>query len=91
MQINSNVEPVFSEQTRVELDAVYAGEKPYIYANVNGQKLLFLLDTGARFLILMDTLRFKAWTYLAALTSHSAVGVKKVTAKPTKLKFSVST
>ncbi len=44
MQINSNVEPVFSEQTRVELDAVYAGEKPYIYANVNGQKLLFLLD-----------------------------------------------
>ena len=55
MQINSNVEPVFSEQTRVELDAVYAGEKPYIYANVNGQKLLFLLDTGARFLILMDT------------------------------------
>lgn len=55
MQINSNVEPVFSSQSRVKLDALYAGEKPYIYATVNGQKLLFLLDTGARFLILMDT------------------------------------
>lgn len=55
MQINSNVEPVFSAQTRIKLDALYAGEKPYIYATVDGHKLLFLLDTGARFLILMDT------------------------------------
>lgn len=55
MQINSDVEPVFTEQNRVKLDAVYEGEKPYIYATVNGEKLLFLLDTGARFLILMDT------------------------------------
>lgn len=55
MQINSDVEPVFSGETRVALDAIYAGEKPYVYATINGQKLLFLLDTGARFLILMDT------------------------------------
>ncbi|WP_100657839.1 aspartyl protease family protein [Alteromonas flava] len=55
MQINSDVEPVFTQQTRLKLDAVYEGEKPYVYATVNGEKLLFLLDTGARFLILMDT------------------------------------
>jgi len=55
MQINDNVEPVFTEHSRFALDAEYEGEKPYIYATVNGEKLLFLLDTGARFLILMDT------------------------------------
>ncbi|MDM7860412.1 aspartyl protease family protein [Alteromonas sp. ASW11-36] len=55
MQINSNVQPQFSGQSRVALEALYAGEKPYVYATVNGERLLFLLDTGARFLILMDT------------------------------------
>jgi len=55
MQINANIEPVFSGQTRVALDALYADEKPYVYATVNGERLLFLLDTGARFLTLMDT------------------------------------
>lgn len=59
MQINSNVEPVYTDDTRLELDALYEGEKPYIYATVNGEKLLFLLDTGARFLILMDTPKVK--------------------------------
>jgi predicted aspartyl protease len=59
MQINSNVEPVYTDKTRLELDALYEGEKPYIYATVNGEKLLFLLDTGARFLILMDTPKVK--------------------------------
>ncbi len=59
MQINDNVEPVFSADTRLALDAKFEGEKPYIYATVNGEKLLFLLDTGARFLILMDTPKVK--------------------------------
>lgn len=55
MQINDDVEPVFTAEKRLLLEAVYAGEKPYVYATVNGEKLLFLVDTGARFLILMDT------------------------------------
>lgn len=55
MQINDDVEPVYTAQSKITLDAEYAGEKPYVYATVNGEKLLFLLDTGARFLILMDT------------------------------------
>ncbi|MFC3096133.1 hypothetical protein DRW07_05510 [Alteromonas sediminis] len=59
MQINSNVEPVFVDSTRINLEALYEGEKPYVYATVNGEKLLFLLDTGARFLILMDTPKVK--------------------------------
>ncbi|WP_168171416.1 aspartyl protease family protein [Lacimicrobium sp. SS2-24] len=60
MQINSDVDPVFTGDNRVALDAVYEGEKPYVYATVNGEKLLFLLDTGARFLILMDTPKVRA-------------------------------
>ncbi|MEM7420408.1 MAG: retropepsin-like aspartic protease, partial [Pseudomonadota bacterium] len=55
MQINDDVEPVYTAQSKITLDAEYAGEKPYVYATVNGEKLLFLLDTGARFLILMGT------------------------------------
>lgn len=55
MQINDNVEPVMTAEGRISLESKYEGEKPYIYATVNGEKLLFLLDTGARFLILMDT------------------------------------
>ncbi len=60
MQINSDVEPVFTGNTRIKLDALYEGEKPYVYATVNGERLLFLLDTGARFLILMDTPKVKS-------------------------------
>lgn len=59
MQINSNAKPEFTDQTRVRLESVFEGEKPYVYATVNGEKLLFLLDTGARFLILMDTPKVK--------------------------------
>lgn len=59
MQINSDVEPVFTGDKRLALDAQYQGEKPYIHASVNGEKLLFLVDTGARFLILMDTPKVK--------------------------------
>ena len=44
---------------RVKLKSVFLGEKPYVYANVNGEELLFLLDTGARFLILLDTPKVK--------------------------------
>lgn len=55
MQINSDVEPQWTAQQRIRLKSVFEGEKPYIYAKVDGEELLFLLDTGARFLILMDT------------------------------------
>ena len=54
-QINSDVQPVWAGDSRIKLKSVFLGEKPYIYANVDGEELLFLLDTGARFLILMDT------------------------------------
>lgn len=55
MQINSDAEPVLTGSERIRLKSVFLGEKPYIYATVDGEELLFLLDTGARFLILMDT------------------------------------
>lgn len=55
MQINSDVKPVVIGTERMKLKSVFLGEKPYVYANVDGEELLFLLDTGARFLILMDT------------------------------------
>lgn len=60
MQINSDVEPVMSGPRRVKLRSVFLGEKPYVYANVDGEELLFLIDTGARFLILMDTPKVKS-------------------------------
>ena len=59
MQINSDVEPNWTGPDTLVLDAVYLGEKPYVYADVDGQRLLFLLDTGARFLILMDSPKVK--------------------------------
>lgn len=60
MQINSDVEPDWQGVERIRLKSVFLGEKPYVYANVNGEELLFLLDTGARFLILMDTPKVKS-------------------------------
>ncbi|WP_281558067.1 aspartyl protease family protein [Thalassomonas sp. RHCl1] len=55
MQINSDAEPVLSSKERIRLKSKFMGEKPYIYATVDGEELLFLLDTGASFFILMDT------------------------------------
>ena len=60
MQINSNVKPVVSTEHPVQLNARFIGEKPYVYADVNGETLLFLVDTGARFLILFDTPKVKS-------------------------------
>lgn len=60
MQINSDVEPVFTGDKRIKLQSVFLGEKPYVYANVDGQDLLFLIDTGASFFILMDTPKVKS-------------------------------
>lgn len=55
MHINSDAEPNWTGTERIKLTSVFLGEKPYIYANVQGEELLFLLDTGARFFILFDT------------------------------------
>lgn len=59
LQINSNVEPVINSPQPVSLKARFIGEKPYIYATVNNEELLFLIDTGASFLILFDTPKVK--------------------------------
>lgn len=55
MQINSDVEPILNGKDRIKLKSVFLGEKPYIYANVDGEEMLFLLDTGASYFILNDT------------------------------------
>ncbi len=60
MQINSDAAPVFTSQQTIQLKTADLDEKPYVYATVNGQELLFLVDTGARFLVLMDTPKVKA-------------------------------
>ena len=60
MQINSNVKPVINSTHPIALKASFLGEKPYINANVNGEELLFLIDTGASFLILFATPKVKA-------------------------------
>lgn len=60
MQINSNVKPVINSAQPIALKASFLGEKPYINATVNGEDLLFLVDTGASFLILFDTPKVKA-------------------------------
>ncbi|WP_169726046.1 aspartyl protease family protein [Aestuariibacter salexigens] len=54
-RINADVTPIVGGESRVKLKSVYEGEKPYVYATVDGQELLFLVDSGASFLILMDT------------------------------------
>ncbi len=61
MQVNSEIEPIYADelvnrnQNRLQLESTFLGEKPYIYATVDGVKLLFLVDTGARFPMLMDS------------------------------------
>ena len=58
---NSSINPIWqSAITSDALDSRYIGEKPYIYASVNGKPLLFLLDSGASFSILFDTPKVKA-------------------------------
>ena len=42
MQINSNVKPIINSAQPIALKASFLGEKPYIYATVNGEELLFL-------------------------------------------------
>lgn len=59
-QINSDVEPVVLSDNKIKLKSAFYGEKPYIYANVDGEEFLFLLDTGASFLIFMDTPKVRA-------------------------------
>lgn len=59
MRINSDASPNWYGSERIKLKSEFIGEKPYIYAKVNGKELLFLLDTGARFPILMDTEKVK--------------------------------
>ena len=54
-QINSEAKPVVTNEGRIKLKSVFLEEKPYIYANVDGEELLFLLDTGASYLVLDDT------------------------------------
>jgi len=59
MQINSDAKPVITDKGRIKLKSVFLGEKPYIYAKINDEELLFLLDTGASFFILNDTPKVK--------------------------------
>ena len=54
-QINSDATPVMTSEGRIKLKSVFKEEKPYIYANVDGEELLFLLDTGASYFVLQDT------------------------------------
>ena len=45
-----------NQQTQTDLKTRYIGEKPYVYARVNGSReLLFMLDTGASMSYLFDT------------------------------------
>lgn len=53
--INDDAQPVWKGAERIKLKSVFQGEKPYIYATVGGEELIFLLDTGASFFVLSDT------------------------------------
>jgi predicted aspartyl protease len=57
MSANNDLEPIWAEgKSDQQLEAVYIGEKPYIYVTANNdKKLLFLIDTGASFTMLFDT------------------------------------
>ena len=59
---NTNIEPVWPEHTQeVRLETYYISDKPYIKAKINDeQELLFLIDTGASFTILMDSSKSQA-------------------------------
>ena len=57
MAANNDLEPIWAKgASEQSLEAVYIGEKPYIYLTANNdKKLLFLIDTGASFTMLFDT------------------------------------
>lgn len=62
-QINSDVKPAWNGAERIKLKSKFMGEKPYIYVMVDGEELLLLLDTGARFPILFDTPKVKSMNW----------------------------
>jgi hypothetical protein len=57
MAANNDLEPIWAKgASEQSLEAVYIGEKTYIYLTANNdKKLLFLIDTGASFTMLFDT------------------------------------
>ena len=60
MYANDGISPSWSESKQQQVfDATYIGDKPYINAMLNGEKLLFLIDTGASFSMLFDTAKGK--------------------------------
>lgn len=53
---NDELSPIWPQgQTEHEFDAVYIGHKPYVHVTMDGQELLFLIDSGASFTMLFDT------------------------------------
>jgi len=59
---NDHLEPVWqNDATESFLETNYDGEKPYVYATINGvEGFKFLVDTGASITILQDTAKVKA-------------------------------
>lgn len=59
---NDHLEPIWSEKVvQSSLLTEYDGEKPYVYATINGVGgFKFLVDTGASITILQDTAKVKA-------------------------------
>lgn len=55
VSMNSDIEPTNNLTKRIKLESEFLGEKPYIYAEVNGEELIFLLDTGSPIFMLHDT------------------------------------
>jgi len=50
-----------TNQTQVKLRSTYVGEKPYVYASINGiDGFKFMIDTGASMTYLLDTTKVKA-------------------------------
>ena len=58
---NDHLEPVWQkDKTESFLETNYDGEKPYVYATINGvEGFKFLVDTGASITILQDTEKVK--------------------------------
>jgi len=59
---NDNISPQWTSASKIEqLESSYIGEKPYIFASINGRSgFKFLVDTGASFTILFDTPKVNA-------------------------------
>lgn len=58
---NNGITPTWlGNQSKAALKVRYIGNKPHVYAKVNGKELLFLLDTGASFTILDSTEKVKS-------------------------------